>query len=42
MTQRRADDDQRVDGLRSLDEVDERCVNGVKQRLLLQEIVDRI
>ncbi len=42
MAQRRADDDQRMDGRRSLDEFDERCVDGVEQRLLLQEIVDRV
>ena len=42
MTQRRADDDQRVDAARSLDEFDDRHIDSVEQRLLLQEIVDRI
>ncbi len=42
MAKRRADDDQRVNAARSLDEFDERHIDGVEQRLLVQEIVDGI
>ena len=42
MAQRRADDDQRVNAARGLDEFDERRIDGVEQRLLVQEIIDGI